>query len=314
MTRLHLCVAALVLVATGLAAQGPVFRGTADTVRVFVTVLDDDERLVTTLTQEQFEVRDNGRPQPLTLFDNSPQPIQLIVLLDVSGSMRGNLGLLRAASEHLFARLGDADVAKVGTFGRAVAISPTFTRDPQTLREALPIGIEADAPTPLWRAVNEAMAAFEETDRRRVVLVLSDGKNEEPVSFRRRFISQLEIIERARRENVMIYGIGLRSGTSAIGLPGQSMQDRLMAGMPDPGLSLTAIESGGGYFEIRPRVDLGATFARVVDELHSQYLLGFSPPARDGKSHKIEVRLKVKDLDARARRNYQAPSAPKPAP
>ncbi len=314
MIRLFLCVAALVLVVTGLAAQGQVFREAADTVRVFVTVLDDDERLVTTLTREQFEVRDNGRPQPLTLFDNSPQPVQLIVLLDVSGSMRGNLGLLRASSEHLFARLGEADVAKVGTFGREVTISPAFTRDLQVLRDALPIGIEGDAPTPLWRAVNEAMAAFEDTNRRRVVLVLSDGKNEEPISFRRRFISQLEIIERARRENVMIYGIGLRSATAAMRVPGQSMQDMLMAGTPDPGLSLTAIESGGGYFEIRPRDDLGATFARVVDELHSQYLIGFAPPVRDGKSHKIEVRLTVKDLEARARRNYQAPSAPKPAP
>ena len=112
----------------------------------------------------------------------------------------------------------------------------------------------------------------------------------------------------------MIYGIGLRSATAAMRMPGQSMQDMLMAGTPDPGLSLTAIESGGGYFEIRPRDDLGATFARVVDELHSQYLLGFAPPVRDGKSHKIEVRLKVKDLEARARRNYQAPQAPKPAP
>jgi Ca-activated chloride channel family protein len=310
MTRLLVC-SALVLSSIGLsAAQQPqVFREAADTVRVFVTVLDRDERLVANLTREQFEVRDNGRPQPLTLFDNSPQPIQLIAMIDVSGSMRGNLGLLRAASEHLFARLGETDAAKVGTFGRDVVISPEFTRDASVLRAALPAEIKMDAPTPLWRGVDQAMSAFEPSDRRRVVLILSDGKDSGPTSFRERFVSQLEIIERARRENVMIYGVGLRSNSALGRQPGATLQEALMGDMPDPGLGRAATESGGGYFEIRPRDDLGTTFARVVDELHSQYLLGFAPPLRDGKSHRIEVRLSVRNLEARARRSYQAPAS-----
>ena len=91
---------ALVACALGVAAaqQQPVFRGGLDAVRVFVTVTDRDGRIVTTLAQDNFEVRDEGKPQPITQFDNSPQPIQLIVMLDVSGSMEGNLPLLRAAS------------------------------------------------------------------------------------------------------------------------------------------------------------------------------------------------------------------------
>src|ERR1700752_4558449 len=105
---------ASVLAGLGVAAQQhPTFRGTADTVRVFTTVADRDGRLVTTLEQKDFEVRDEGKPQPITLFDNSPQPIRLIVLLDVSGSMAGNLPLLRDASEQLFARLRPDDLARV---------------------------------------------------------------------------------------------------------------------------------------------------------------------------------------------------------
>ena len=114
--------------------SSPVFRGGSDTVRVFVTVTDRDGRLVTTLTRDDFEVRDEGKPQPITLFDNTPQPIRLIVMLDVSGSMEGNLPLLRAAAAQLFARLRPDDVARVGTFGREVTISPSFTHDPDELR------------------------------------------------------------------------------------------------------------------------------------------------------------------------------------
>jgi Ca-activated chloride channel family protein len=79
-----------------------IFRSGSDAVRVFVTVTDRDGRLVTTLGRDNFEIRDDGKPQPLTQFDNSPQPIRLIVLLDVSGSMEGNLSLLRNASVELF--------------------------------------------------------------------------------------------------------------------------------------------------------------------------------------------------------------------
>src|SRR5215471_14341577 len=113
--------------------QQPTFRGGSDVVRVFATVLDHDGRLVTNLTKEQFEVRDDGKPQPLTQFDNTPQPIRLIVMLDVSGSMEGNLPILRDAGGQLFARLRPDDVARVGSFGHDVTISESFTHDPQAL-------------------------------------------------------------------------------------------------------------------------------------------------------------------------------------
>src|SRR5918996_4435719 len=113
----------------GAAGQQPTFRGTGDAVRVFVTVTDRDGRLITTLSQNDFEVRDEGKPQPITLFDNTPQPIRLIMMLDVSGSMEGNLPLLRAGADQLFARLRPDDVVRVGTFGRDVVISPAFTRN-----------------------------------------------------------------------------------------------------------------------------------------------------------------------------------------
>jgi Ca-activated chloride channel family protein len=291
--------------------QQPVFRGTSDAVRVFVTVTDQDGRLITTLTRADFEVRDEGKPQPITLFDNSPQPIRLIVMLDVSGSMEGNLPLLRAAAQQLFSRLGRDDVARVGAFGHEITISPSFTRDPDDLRAALPASIASDAPTPLWRAVDKALDAFgEQGGERHVILVLSDGKDSGPIDFRQRYVSQVEVIDRARNEDVMVYGIGMRSRGNRPMQPGigpGGLQAMLTADLPDPGLARVAQETGGGYTEIRFGQDLGAAFARVADELHSQYLLGFAPPKRDGKVHDIDVRVAQRGLKPRARKSYVAP-------
>jgi Ca-activated chloride channel family protein len=291
-------------------AQEPVFRGTGDAVRVFVTVTDRDGRLVSTLTRDDFEVRDEGKPQPITLFDNTPQPIRLIVLLDVSGSMQGNLPLLRAAAGELFARLAAEDLVRVGSFGREITISPSFTREPGELRAALPTAIAPDAPTPLWRAIDTAIDGFADGgEARPVILVLSDGKDSGPTGFGQRFVSQAEIIDRARDEDVMVYAIGMRSRgqRQAPGLGAGGLQAMLTADLPDPGLARVAEETGGGYTDIRMGQDLGAAFAGVVDELHSQYLIGFAPPKRDGKVHDLDVRVSQRGLKARARKDYVAP-------
>jgi len=300
---------------TTAAAQQPVFRGRGDAVRVFVTATDKDGRIVPTLTKEDFEIRDDGKPQPITIFDNTPQPIRMIVLLDVSGSMEGNLPLLRSASEQLFARLHPDDLARVGSFGRTVTISPEFTHDIRALREAIPQFIEPDAPTPLWRAVDDAMTAFgDASDLRRVVLVLTDGKDTGstgPMSFGKKVPSQAEVIDRARADNVMVYAVGMRSRRQQHSAPGTGMgglQAALLADLPDPGLARVAEETGGGYIEIRYGEDLVSAFGGVADELHSQYLLGFAPPKRDGKVHKIEIRTPQKGLKVRGQRSYVAPS------
>ena len=318
MTRLLACGSLAVCLVGGIGAsapQPPVFRGVGDAVRVFVTVTDRDGRLVTTLTRDDFEVRDDGKPQPITLFDNTPQPIRLIVMLDVSGSMGGNLPLLRAAAEQLFTRLQAGDLARVGAFGREIVISPSFTRDPGELRAALPESVAGNAPTPLWRAIDEALDAFgNESGERRVILVLSDGKDSGPIGFRQRFVSQAEVIDRARDRDVMVYAIGLRSRSARpapppIG-PGD-LQAMLAADLPDPGLARVAQNTGGGYTEIRFGQDLGAAFARVADELHGQYLIGFAPLHRDGKAHKLDVRVAQRGLAPRARKSYVAPKEEK---
>jgi Ca-activated chloride channel family protein len=313
MNRFLARTAIAVCVLGGLAAaqQQPVFRGGSAAVRVFVTVTDKNGRLVTTLGQDNFEIRDEGKPQPLTQFENKPQPIRLIVMLDVSGSMAGNLPLLRDASAQLFPRLLKDDVVRIGSFGRQVAISPAFTHDAGELDAALPTAIVPDAPTPLWQALDQALGSFGDSeDSRKAILVLSDGKDTGPVTFRMRSVSQAEVIDRARRDDVMIYAVGMRSRATRSTAPGigpGGLQAALLANMADPGLARVAEETGGGYTEIRYGEDLGAAFAAVADELHTQYLLAFAPPTRDGKVHSLNVRVNQGGLKPRARRSYVAP-------
>jgi Ca-activated chloride channel family protein len=335
MRRVRAVIAAAVLLigADLVAQQPPVYRADIQTVPVYVTVVGGDGHLVTDLTRGDFEIRDNGRPEPITLFDNSIQPISIVVMLDMSGSMSGNLGVLRSAAVQMFTRLLPADKARVGSFGNRIVISPeTFTNDVDQLTRALWFDLDPGGPTPLWGAVNAAMAALARLDGRRVVLVLTDGKN-----TGLRMVNGLvvgptlkETIERAETEDFMVYAIGMRSRelpfAAGRGGPGGrgGFGGRFGGGFgashgesdePDPGLKEIAADSGGGYFALTVNDDptssshgnLGPVFAQVADELHRQYLLGYAPPESDGRVHHIEVRLKDPTMRARARQSYRAP-------
>ena len=287
-----------------------VFRTGSDAVRVFVTVTDRDGRLVTTLGRDNFEIRDDGKPQPLTQFDNSAQPIRLIVLLDVSGSMEGNLPLLRSATVELFKRLLPEDVARLGTFGHEVTISPAFTRNSAELIAALPAAIMPNALTPLWRALTDAIEAFGEgNETRKVILVLSDGKDTGPIDFRKRPASQGDVIDRARLDDVMIYAVGLRSrprpGPPGIGPGGLQA---MLSDEPPRSRSCQGRRRDRRRLHRDPvRAGPGGSICRGGRRAPHAVPAGVRAPKRDGKVHKIEVKADTAGLKPRARRSYVAP-------
>src|SRR6476646_7700643 len=81
------------------AQQQPTFRSGARTVAVYATVAQKDGRLVTDLARDAFEIRDDGKPQPITVLSTEVQPVSVVMMLDHSGSMRGNAGLVEQAAE-----------------------------------------------------------------------------------------------------------------------------------------------------------------------------------------------------------------------
>ncbi len=100
------------------------------------------------------------------------------------------------------------------------------------------------------------------------------------------------------------FGLPPRSGDKD--KPAEKAGGPCIESRPDPDLKVLANEGGGGYFELRRTDDLTATFARIADELHHQYLLAYTVPAFDGKTHTIDVRAKQKNLAVRARKSYVA--------
>jgi hypothetical protein len=101
---------------------------------------------------------------------------------------------------------------------------------------------------------------------------------------------------------------GAFGGLGGRGLGGNTGQAQLQG--PDEGLPKIAAATGGGYFELTSPRELATTFARVADELHHQYALGFTPEKLDGKMHELTVQLSKPEFVARARKRYLASRAP----
>jgi Ca-activated chloride channel family protein len=274
-----------------LAAQEPTFRSGSRVVPSYVTAVDANNRLVTDLTRDDFEVFDNGRPQEITIFDNEVRPFTVVVMLDTSVSMTDRLKDLYAGAEQFLLRLMPHDKATVGAFNDKIEFASGFTSDRNSLVSGLK-HLDFGNQTRLYDAVHASLDELEKVEGRKVILLFTDGAD-----FGSRQGSG-KALERARDNEVMIYGIGLETEF----FNGQMV----VRSKPDSILNRFANETGGGYFDLKKDADLNSSFTRIAQELRSQYLLGFSPAALDGKVHKLEVRAKRPGLKTRSRRSYTA--------
>ena len=282
---------AIVLPPGGVTAEQPTFRTGTQVVSLFVTVADAQKRLVPDLTKDDFEVFDNDKPQPIVYFENIVQPITVVVMLDTSGSMTASIALLRLAAEQFLIRLLPADKGRVGAFNDKIQFNSHFTNNRDELVSDVK-ELDYGNGTRLWDAVGASLDELKGIDGRRVILVFTDGDDTQSR------IGLGTVIDRARADEVMVYAIGLESSV----FNGQ----RMVRSKPDGGLKKLADETGGGYFELQKTSDLAPTFTRVAQELHSQYVLGFTPTQLDGRVHKLMVKTKPPGTTARARRSYVA--------
>jgi Ca-activated chloride channel family protein len=278
---------------TGQTPQQPTatFRSATRTVPMIATVTDAQDRLVPDLARDDFEILDNEKPQDITIFDNQILPITIVVMLDTSGSMTGSMKLVQRSAEQFLLRLLPRDKALIGAFNDKIQFVGTFTSDRDELVASLR-EVDFGYPTRLYDAVAASLDRLLDIEGRRVILLLTDGEDTSSKA------GEGEVLDRARQEEVMIYGIGLES----VYFNGA----RNVRTTPDAHLKRLSEETGGGYFRLTDAKNLEATFTRIALELHSQYVLGFAPAALDGKVHKVQLRVKRPGLKARTRKTYLA--------
>ena len=152
-----------------------------------------------------------------------------------------------------------ADRVRIGTFGHDVAMRPYLTGDSNILHRIFREELWISHFTALWTAVDVAMDSLEREPGRRVVLLLSDGRNFCKLSVigsrTTGCVDSQSVGKHALAGEFLIYAIGMLS---------QGLSSELIA---------LADETGGSHFTVSAHADLGATFERVAEELHSQYFL-----------------------------------------
>jgi Ca-activated chloride channel family protein len=276
----------LVLASASLLAQQapPVFKSSVDIVPVYATVTDLKGTFTHGLIRDDFEVLDDGKPQQIVSFSEEAQAISVSVILDTSGSMAEARPKMLAAAAVFLDQLRPDDRAMLGSL---VYAGRPFTSDKARLRSAMDL-IPPDPGSPIWAALDRAVAALQPETQRRVIVIYTDGQNTNIGQYNFLKADESSVRERLETEGVMLYAIGFQ-GVSLAG-----------------GIKNIARRSGGRATELGKNDDLAKALTAIADELHHQYLIGFTPAVFDGKSHKIEVRLKKTDLTVRARQQYVA--------
>jgi Ca-activated chloride channel family protein len=269
--------------------QQPTFRGVTRIVPVWATVRDSNGAFELDLTKDDFEVRDNGKLQTITQFTREAQPLSVVVVIDGSSSMMPVFNEVLDGVNQFVIRLMPGDEGRIASFADQTRMSPAFTTNRDELLDYLhdQFNIRMANSTRLWDALADAMYEVGlRKGRRRVVVVFTDGDDTSSAT------TEGHVASMAADHDAIIYALAMWNGQ-----PG---------GRPNPRIEQLATGTGGGFYELHATDDMNSTFTGIAEEIHNQYVLGFSPAALDGKEHKLEVKVTRPKMLVRARKSYVA--------
>ena len=281
----------------------PAFRTGVDLVALNVTVTDENDRYVTDIDVEGFQLFEDGAQQEVTFFTRTQLPIALALLMDTSASMADRMSTAQEAAIGFAKRLRTQDLASIIDFDSRVDILHEFTNSLDALTSAIR-QTSAGGSTSLYNAIYislkelakiGAAATAEEEIRRQAIVMLSDGEDTSSL------VGFEEVLELAKRSNTIIYSIGLRS---------RDIRTRRGFREADFVLRQLAQETGGRTFFPEQVEDLPEIYQRISDELSSQYTLGYvsKNPIRDGRWRRVVVRVDRPNVGARTKQGYYAPT------
>ena len=282
----------IVMLCPVLSAQ--TFRATVDQVAIPVTIQGGRSDAVPDLERGDFRVFDEGQAVEIVAFERLRQPLHVLLLLDTSRSMMQSLSEVAAAADAVIRQLASDDTFQIGTFSNSLRLSPPFSADDAHLATRVSIAPGANM-TVLYDALVEGCSVFAGEGRRRAIFVVSDGTDTASSASAR------TVMQRAAETNVSIHAVGIRGRYAERGKP--------IARAPDPVLRDIAEDTGGAYVDGGAARDFSSVFARMIEELRREYLLGFTPVRADGRIHSITVTTRRPEVKVRARKQYRAPVA-----
>ena len=257
------CIALLALAAAALAAQDSVATLHVDVklVSIFVNVTDKNGALVGGLTQNDFAVYEDGRPQQIAVFERQSElPLNLTLAIDTSGSVRKDMSEEAAAARRFaHAILRPQDQMSVLQFATEVTELTPFTNKLSVIDRRLG-ELHSDFATALYDAICQGSEKLGGNPGRKVLVVISDGDDTAKNS------TYAQALEAALRSEVMIYSI--------IDVPIEASAGRDLGG--EHALITIAEQTGGKYFYVSDG-GLDKAFAKVSDDLRTQYLIGYYP-------------------------------------
>jgi len=271
------------------------FSSEVTRVNMLFSVTDKHGRFVTDLTQNDFEVTENKKPQKILEFTSeSDLPLRLAILIDTSNSIRDRFKFQQeAATNFINSVVRKQDKAMVVSFDTAAELVTDLTSDTQVLENGVR-GLRPGGGTALYDAIFFACKEKLSRDQpmykfRRAIVILSDGDDNES-----RY-SRDQALEMAQRADTVLYTIS--TNITHIETDG----DKVMR--------YFAEETGGASFFPFEASDLNQSFENIANELRHQYNLFYRPEPlkNDGLYHKVQIKVKKRrDVIVRARKGYYA--------
>ena len=275
--------------------ESPVIRAQVDVVNVFCNVQDRRGNYIRDLKRQDFEIIEDGVKQTIDFFHNDTgddaQPLTIALLIDTSGSVKDKLEFEQnAAAEFLKQTLRkNQDIAAVVQFDSDLALVQDFTYDYALLETAIN-NLRAGGATKLYDAIWVSVDELLRNEAgRKVMVILSDGADTQSM------VGDEEAIRMAQEEDVVIYGIGVRSGRfdSDFGK-----------------LEKFSKSTGGLFFNSKADLDrLREAFTKINLGIKNQYSLGYvsTNPRPDGSFREIKVKVNRSRLKVTHRKGYYAP-------
>ena len=285
----------LIAAAPVFAQEQPVIRVNVNLVHIVATVKTQSGELVSTLRKEDFQVTDNGSPQEVSVFERqSDQPLSVALMVDTSGSTAKELKYeIDSASRFLKALLSEGnpkDMVALYSFNWQVVRNNYFTRNHASLASSMK-NFHGEAGTSLYDAIFLAARDLEDREGRKVMIIVTDGGDTTSSKTLK------QALESTQLADAVIYPVVVMPITNDAG--------RNIGG--ENALTFMADNTGGRTFLPTVGAELDRVFTEIIDELRTQYLLGFYPknvPPTKDRFHRLEIKVNRRDLRVSARNGY----------